>query len=73
MERIFDEAVRDTALCKMIDKAADFVRRENLGFSSTGCQTQEVFIASLIHHCIDNDAIFTDTQSKNIINILNSV
>lgn len=69
----FEEVIKDTSVSKMIDRGAEYVRRESLGFSPTGCQTQSIYIISIINHCIDNNAIFTDSQFNNIVNILNSV
>lgn len=73
MEKVFEEAIKDTSVCKMIDRAAEYVRRESLGFSPTGCQTQSIYIISIINHCIDHNAIITDSQFNNIVNILNTI
>lgn len=73
MDTAYNEKVKNRAADIMIDKAIVIAKKANLGFSSTGCQEEQLSAAVLCYHCMQNDVLFNEIQLTNINNVLNSI
>ena len=73
MDTAYNEKVKNRTVDIMINKAMDIAKKAGLGFSSTGCQEEQLGAAVLCYHCMQNDVLFNETQLNNINNVLNSI
>lgn len=73
MDTDFIKAVRDDFTGLVINANVASVKRAEFGFVNKDCDFVKSMIGTICLHAIDNPDIFTEKQSNNIINLINTI
>lgn len=69
----FIKAVRDDFTGLVINANTASVKRAEFGFVNKDCDFIKSMLGTICLHAIDNPDIFTEKQSNNIINLINTI